>query len=122
MKLAIFQNNFSPDWVIVSIPQIATLTSIRLKLLLKTIFNNLLLSTPQSPVLGETPNIKGDLSVSEVKAIVSSLTFMTLSIVRTLSSSHETAEPVVVDSTVIIGELCQLGLQKDLAEVGRSME
>lgn len=47
---------------------------------------------------------------------MSSLTFVTLSIVRILSSSYETVEPVIVDSTVIVGELCQLGLTKDLAE------
>mmetsp|Transcript_12782 Transcript_12782/g.26048 ORF Transcript_12782/g.26048 Transcript_12782/m.26048 type:complete len:221 (-) Transcript_12782:41-703(-) len=116
MKFAIFANGFAPDWVIVTIPSIQTLTSIRLKLLLKTIFNNLLQCTPQSPVVTEIPSIKTDLSVSEVKAIVSSLTMMTLSIVRILSSTYETVEPVVVDSTVIVGELCQMGLTKDLAE------
>ncbi|GMH75777.1 hypothetical protein TrRE_jg2313 [Triparma retinervis] len=116
MKFAIFANDFAPDWFIVTIPSLQTLTSIRLKLLLKTLFNNLLQCTPQAPFVSETPAIKGKLSVSEVKALVSSLTFVTLSIVRILSSSYETVEPVIVDSTVIVGELCQLGLEKDLAE------
>lgn len=67
MKFAIFANDFAPDWFVVTIPSVQTLTSIRLKLLLKTLFNNLLQCTPQAPVVSVTPAIKGELSVSEVK-------------------------------------------------------
>ena len=116
MKFAIFAGSFAPDWLIVSIEHLSTLTSLRLKLLTKAICAHLLTTTPSdSGSVMESPGFNSELSPSEVKGCVAALTFITVSATRVLSSSFGDGSPPL-SPTVITAELHQLGLPQESAE------
>ena len=119
MKFAIFSNDFAPDWIISSVPVIGSLSSIRLKLLLKQIIVKLLGTTVSTPRISDIPSDSSGLSDSQAKAVVSSLTFITLSITRVFSSTYvgrSKDSTTALDTSLMVAELSQLGLHKDLAQ------
>ncbi|GMH47961.1 hypothetical protein TrLO_g12591 [Triparma laevis f. longispina] len=116
MRFAIFSNSFAPDWLIISISHLTLLSSLRLKMLTKSICSHLLTTTPTSPGELKTQEFDGKLSPSEVKGCVAALTFIVLSITRVHSSTFHGDDVRPLDGTVVTNELHQLGLTKEAAE------
>ncbi|GMI03249.1 hypothetical protein TrVE_jg8320 [Triparma verrucosa] len=116
MRFAIFSSSFAPDWLIVSISHLTTLSSLRLKMLTKSICSHLLTTTPTDPGELTTPSFNSDLSPSEVKGCVAALTFIVLSITRVHSSTYHKEDEKPLDGTVVTNELHQLGLTRESAE------
>ncbi|GMI21177.1 hypothetical protein TeGR_g3822 [Tetraparma gracilis] len=112
MRFAIFSDAPPPDWLIVSMASLSSLTSLRMTTLTKAVIAHLLSTTPSSPPTASIPlpSSLSSLSPAEAKAVVSSISFLTCSILRGDPSTGS------VSAETVVGELRQLGLQKDLAE------
>ena len=112
MRFAIFSDAPPPDWLIVSMASLSSLTSLRMTTLTKAVIAHLLSTTPSSPPTASIPlpSSLSSLSPAEAKAVVSSISFLTCSILRGDPSTGS------VSAETVVSELRQLGLQKDLAE------
>jgi hypothetical protein len=113
MRFAIFSQSAPPDWLIVSIATLSTLTAIRLSTLTKSVITHLLESKPGAAPADDVkfPANLG-LSPHELKGVFAAVSFIVTEICRTTASTGSSES---LDETTVVEELRQLGLQSDLA-------